>query len=66
VRGKWRLTEITKKQRTIIEKMKIGVPVEAIMVIKRAEFKLYSKIEEMYSTLPKTFPCSLSPGPPPK
>ncbi len=34
--GKWRLTEISKKQRTIFEKMKIGVPVEANMVIKKA------------------------------
>jgi len=33
---KWRLTEISKKQRTILEKMKIGVPVEVDMVIKKA------------------------------
>ena len=32
---KWRLTEITKKQRTIFEKMEIGIPVEASMVIKK-------------------------------
>jgi len=36
VGGKWRLTEISKKQRIIFEKMKIGVPVEANMVIKKA------------------------------
>ena len=36
VGGKWRLTEISKKQRTILEKMKIGIPVEANLVIKRA------------------------------
>ena len=36
VGGKWKLTEISKKQRTILEKMKIGVPVEANLVIKRA------------------------------
>jgi len=30
--------EITKKQRTIFEKMEIIIPVEASMVIKRAEF----------------------------
>jgi transposase len=35
VGGKWRLTEISKKQRTIFEKMGIGVPVEANLVIKR-------------------------------
>jgi len=37
VGGKWRLTEISKNQRTILEKMKIGIPVEANLVIKRAE-----------------------------
>ena len=36
VGGKWRLTEITKKQRTIFEKMEISIPVEASMVIKKA------------------------------
>ena len=36
VGGKWRLTEISKKQRTIFEKMEIGVPVEADIVIKKA------------------------------
>ena len=36
VGGRWRLTEISKKQRTILEKMEIGVPVEADMVIKKA------------------------------
>jgi transposase len=36
VGGKWRLTEISKKQRTILEKMKIGIPVEANLVIKSA------------------------------
>jgi hypothetical protein len=35
VGGLWRLTEISKKQRTILEKMEISVPVEANMVIKR-------------------------------
>ena len=35
VGGKWRLTEISKKQRTIFEKMKIGIPVEANMVIRK-------------------------------
>ena len=35
VGGKWKLTEISKKQRTILEKMKIGIPVEANLVIKR-------------------------------
>ena len=34
VGGKWRLTEISKKQRTILEKMKIGIPIEANLVIK--------------------------------
>jgi len=33
--GKWRLTEITKKQRTILEKMKIPIPVDANLVIKK-------------------------------
>ncbi len=36
VGGKWRLTEISKKQRTILEKMMIGIPIEANLVIKRA------------------------------
>ena len=36
VGGKWRLTEITKKQRTIFEKMEISIPVKASMVIKKA------------------------------
>jgi transposase len=36
VGGKWRITEISKKQRTIFEKMEIGVPVEADIVIKKA------------------------------
>jgi len=36
VGGKWRLTEISKKQRTILEKMKIGIPIEANLIIKRA------------------------------
>jgi transposase len=36
VGGKWRLTEISKKQRMILEKMKIGIPVEASLVIKKA------------------------------
>ena len=35
VGGKWRLTEISKKQRTILEKMGIGIPVDAILVIKK-------------------------------
>jgi len=35
VGGKWRLTEISKKQRTILEKMKIGIPIEANLVIKK-------------------------------
>jgi len=35
VGGKWRLTEISKKQRTILEKMKIGIPVDACLVIKK-------------------------------
>lgn len=35
VGGKWRLTEITKKQRMIFEKMEISIPVEASMVIKK-------------------------------
>ena len=34
VGGKWRLTEISKKQRTIFEKMEVEIPVEANMVIK--------------------------------
>ena len=36
VGDKWRLTEISKKQRTILEKINIGIPVEANLVIKRA------------------------------
>ena len=32
---KWRLTEITKKQRMILEKMKIAIPVDANLVIKK-------------------------------
>ena len=32
---KWKLTEISKKQRTILEKMKIGIPIEANLVIKK-------------------------------
>ena len=35
VGGKWRLTEISKKQRTILEKMKVAIPVEANLVIKK-------------------------------
>jgi transposase len=35
VGGKWRLTEITKKQRSIFEKMEISITVEASMVIKK-------------------------------
>lgn len=35
VGGKWRLTEVSKKQRTIFEKMEVGIPVEANMVIKK-------------------------------
>ena len=35
VGGKWRLTEISKKQRTILEKMDVSIPVEANMVIKK-------------------------------
>jgi transposase len=35
VGGKWRLTEVSKKQRMILEKMEINVPVEANMVIKK-------------------------------
>lgn len=33
--GKWRLTEISKEQRTIFEKMGIGVPIGASAIIKR-------------------------------
>jgi transposase len=36
VGNKWKLTEISKKQRTILEKMKIRIPVEANLVIKKA------------------------------
>ncbi|VVB69617.1 Uncharacterised protein [uncultured archaeon] len=35
VGGKWRLTEISRKQRTTFEKLKIGIPVEASLVIKK-------------------------------
>ena len=35
VGGKWRLTEISKKQRTIFEKLKIAIPIEANLVIKK-------------------------------
>jgi len=35
VGGKWRLTEISKKQRVILEKMKIPIPVDANLVIKK-------------------------------
>ncbi len=35
VGGKWRLTEVSKKQRRVLEKMEISVPVEANMVIKK-------------------------------
>ena len=35
VGGKWKLTEVSKKQRMILEKMEISVPVEANMVIKK-------------------------------
>lgn len=35
VGGKWRFTEVSKKQRMILEKMEISVPVEANMVIKK-------------------------------
>jgi hypothetical protein len=35
VGGKWRLTEVSKKQRMILEKTEISVPVEANMVIKK-------------------------------
>ena len=35
VGGKWRLTEITKKQRMIFEKMESSIPFEASMVIKK-------------------------------
>ena len=34
VGGKWMLTEVSKKQRMILEKMEFGVHVEANMVIK--------------------------------
>jgi len=36
VGGKWKLTEVSKKQRTIFEKLKIAIPVEANMVIKKS------------------------------
>ena len=35
VGGKWKLTEVSKKQRTIFEKLKIAIPVEANMVINK-------------------------------
>ena len=35
VGGKWRLTEVSKRQRMILEKMEISMPVEANMVIKK-------------------------------
>lgn len=35
VGGKWRLTEISKRQRTILEKLMTAIPVEANLVIKR-------------------------------
>ena len=35
VGNKWKLTEISKKQRTILEKMNVAIPVEANLVIKR-------------------------------
>jgi transposase len=35
VGGKWRLTEISKKQRNIFKKFKIGTPSEANLVIKK-------------------------------
>lgn len=36
VGGNWRLTEILKKQLTVLEKMKIGILLEANLVIKMA------------------------------
>jgi len=42
VGGKWRLTEVSKKQRMILEKMEISMPVEANMVIKGAELRSYA------------------------
>ena len=33
--GKWRITEISKKQRMILEKMGIGIPIDANLVIKK-------------------------------
>ena len=36
VGSKWRLTEISKKQRMILESMKIGIPIEASLVIKKS------------------------------
>jgi hypothetical protein len=35
VGGKWRLTEISKKQRTILEKMGVGIPIDATLVIRK-------------------------------
>jgi transposase len=35
VGGKWRLTEISKKQRTIFEKLGTSIPIEASLVIKK-------------------------------
>lgn len=40
--GKWRLTEISKKQRTILEKMEIAILVEANLVIREAGFRVVS------------------------
>jgi hypothetical protein len=40
VGGKWRLTEISKKQRTIFEKLETSIPVEADLVIKKAELRI--------------------------
>jgi len=36
VGGKWKLIDISKKQRTILEKMKIEIPIEASLIIKKA------------------------------
>jgi len=36
VGGKWKLTDISKKQRIILEKIKIEIPIEASLVIKKA------------------------------
>ncbi len=37
---KWRLTEVSKKQRTIFEKMRVGIPIETNLVIKKADERL--------------------------